>query len=130
MSRLLTHDTFISAFGERCRTICDAHGLDLRPLTLPPDEGQRFEPAQLAEIEVACFTGTFEADSAFARRFLGSALHAPHLRWMHLPNAGIDHPVFARLLEQGVRLTTSSGVTAEPIAQTAIGGLLALARGF
>ncbi len=66
----------------------------------------------------------------FTRRFLGSLLHAPHLRWLHLPNAGVDDPVFGRFLERGVRLTTSSGATAEPIAHSAIAGLLALARGF
>jgi phosphoglycerate dehydrogenase-like enzyme len=44
-------------------------------------------------------------------------------------NVGIDHPIYREMLERGVRLTTSAGSTAEPIAQTAIMGLLALARG-
>ena len=35
-----------------------------------------------------------------------------------------------RLIERGVRLTTSSGTAAEPIAQTAIAGLLMLARNY
>jgi len=38
--------------------------------------------------------------------------------------------VFASVLERGVRLTTSSGSAAEPIAQTAITGVLYLARNF
>ena len=45
-------------------------------------------------------------------------------------NAGVDHPVFQRFVEKGVRLTTAAGSSAEPIAQTAIAGLLMLARGF
>jgi phosphoglycerate dehydrogenase-like enzyme len=130
MPRLLTTATFLADYGARLQLICAAHGHELQPLTLPDDETQRFDAPTLAVIEVACFTGNFEADPVFTRRFLGSALHAPNLRWMHLPNAGVDHPVFGRLLGQGVRLTTSSGTTAEPIAQTAIAGLLALARGF
>ena len=130
MARLLTTPAFVADYAARLHAICAAHDHDLHPLTLPDDETQRFDAGTLAEIVVACFTGNFEADPVFTRRFLGSALHAPNLRWMHLPNAGVDHPVFGRLLERGVRLTTSSGATAEPIAQTAIAGLLALARGF
>jgi phosphoglycerate dehydrogenase-like enzyme len=130
MSRLLTNHEFIHDFGERLRQDCRRLGIELEPLTLPQDAAQRLDSAALAAIEVACFTGNFEDDMAFTRRFLGSALRAPNLKWMHLPNAGVDHPVFAQLLRQGVRLTTSSGAAAEPIAQTAIGGLLALARGF
>ena len=130
MARFLTTPEFLAAYGERLHAICAAHGHDLQPVTLPVDTTQRLDTITLAEIEIACFTGIFEADPVFTRRFLGSALRAPGLRWMHLPNAGIDHPVFGRLLEQGVRLTTSSGATAEPIAHTAIGALLALARGW
>ena len=45
-------------------------------------------------------------------------------------HAGVDNAVYQRLLARGVRLTTSAGASAEPIAQTAIAGLLYLARGF
>jgi phosphoglycerate dehydrogenase-like enzyme len=81
-------------------------------------------------IEVAFFHGDFRSDPDYTRRFFGTALHAPNLRWMHLPNSGVDDPVFARLLAQGVRLTSSPGAAAEPIAHSAIAGMLALARGF
>jgi phosphoglycerate dehydrogenase-like enzyme len=130
MPRLLTTDVFLARYGKRLQTLCTAHGRELQPLSLPTDEAARLDAGVLAEIEVACFTGSFDTDPVFTRRFLGSALRAPNLQWMHLPNAGIDHPVFGRLLDQGVRLTTSSGVTAEPIAHSAIAALLALARGF
>jgi len=49
---------------------------------------------------------------------------------MHVFNAGVDNPVFTAFIDRGIRLTTSSGSTAKPIAQTAIGGLLMLARRF
>ena len=55
---------------------------------------------------------------------------SPALKWLQVFNAGVDHPVFASMLERGVRLTTSSGSAAEPIAQTAIAGMLILARNF
>jgi phosphoglycerate dehydrogenase-like enzyme len=127
---LLTVPEFATRFGAELDTVCRDTHLQLEPVTLPVEVAQRLTPAILEQIEVACCTRDFDADPVFTRRFLGSALHAPNLRWMHLPNAGVDHPVFARLREHGVRLTTSSGAAAEPIAQTAIAGLLALARGF
>jgi phosphoglycerate dehydrogenase-like enzyme len=130
MARLLVNRELLDSYSAALEQLCHRHQLDLEPLTLPIDTQQRLDDATLATIEIAAFTGTWEADPDFTRRFLGSALRAPRLRWMHLPNSGVDHPVFNQLLANGVRLTTSSGVTAEPIAQTAIGGLLALARGF
>lgn len=130
MAGLLTTKEFLRDYGEELQAICRQHILVLEPVTLPEGEGARLEADVLGQIEIACFTGNFDADRAFTRRFLGSALRAPNLRWIHLPNAGVDDPVFGRFLAQGVRLTTSSGATAEPIAQAAIAGLLALARGF
>jgi phosphoglycerate dehydrogenase-like enzyme len=130
MARLLTTPRFWNAYGGRAAEICAAAGYSLAPLILPDNPTERLTPEVLATIEVAVFTGNFEDDPGFTRRYLGSALHAPNLHWMHLPNAGVDHPVFGQLLAKGVRLTNSSGVTAEPIAHTAIGGMLALARGF
>lgn len=52
----------------------------------------------------------------------------PKLRWVHLAFAGIDHPRFGNLLDRGVRLSNSPGAAAEPIAHTAMAGLLSLAR--
>ena len=130
MVRLLTNREFVDGYGERLRALCAAAGHPLVPVVLPLDSAERLPAATLTEIEVACFTGNFEDDPAFTRRFLGSALRAANLRWMHLPNAGVDDPVFERLMGQGVRLTTSSGVAAAPIAQAVIAAVLMLARGF
>lgn len=41
----------------------------------------------------------------------------PALRWMQSPGAGVDHPIWQKLLERGVRLTNASGIHGEPIAQ-------------
>ncbi len=65
-----------------------------------------------------------------SRQFFSALRKAPGLKWLHVFNAGVDHPIYAEMLARGVRLTTSSGSTAEPIAQTAITGLLMLARNF
>lgn len=80
----------------------------------------------LAEVEVAYFSADLFPDRT---RALAKALHrVPNLRWFHSFSAGIDHPWFQRMLEQGVRVTTSSGASAVPIAQTALLYILALSR--
>ncbi|MAJ61408.1 MAG: hypothetical protein CBC48_16545 [bacterium TMED88] len=62
------------------------------------------------------------------RDFAVAALKSSNLRWLHTFSAGVDAPFFQSLLKQGVRLTTSSGVHAVPIAQTVMLYLLALTR--
>jgi phosphoglycerate dehydrogenase-like enzyme len=94
-----------------------------------PDPGERLAPEVLERIEIAT-PPIPEDDPTGSRRFYGSATRAPNLKWVHLPHVGIDDPVFGQLLDRGVRLTNVSGAMAEPIAWTAIGGLLQLARGF
>jgi phosphoglycerate dehydrogenase-like enzyme len=55
---------------------------------------------------------------------------AGSLQWVHTHSAGADRPIFGELRQRGVTVTTSSGANAEPVAQTAVAGLLALSRGF
>lgn len=52
------------------------------------------------------------------------------LRWVHIHSAGADRPIYCELRARGVQVTTSSGANAEVVAQTALAGLLALARRF
>lgn len=78
------------------------------------------------EVEVAFFSGDLFPDGS---RALARALHrAPGLRWLHTFAAGVDHPFFQRLLARGVRVSTSSGAAAVPIAHTVALYLLALSR--
>jgi phosphoglycerate dehydrogenase-like enzyme len=53
---------------------------------------------------------------------------APSLRWVHAHSAGADRPVYVRLRGRGVQVTTSSGANAAVVAQSALAGVLALAR--
>jgi phosphoglycerate dehydrogenase-like enzyme len=53
---------------------------------------------------------------------------APSLRWVHIHSAGADRPVYPELQARGVAITTSSGANATIVAQTALAGILALAR--
>ncbi len=64
------------------------------------------------------------------RRFYDGMLNAPSLRWVHVHSAGADRPIFIELGGRGVAVTTSSGANSSIVAQSALAGILALARGF
>ena len=83
-------------------------------------------PPDPSLIEIVYFSGDVYPERS--REFALMALKAENLKWLHTFSAGIDDPFFQALLEKGVRLTTSSGVHAVPIAQTVLLYLLALTR--
>lgn len=128
MDLLLTTAWFLEHYGDEVRRRLDDLACAAEPIHVG-EPGCKLAPETLDRIRLAFFHGDFRTDPEHTRRFFGAALRAPNLSWMHLPNSGVDDPVFARLLAHGVRLSTSPEAAAEPIAQTAIAGILALARG-
>jgi phosphoglycerate dehydrogenase-like enzyme len=52
------------------------------------------------------------------------------LSWVHNHSAGADRPILKLLRERGVVVTTSSGANASVVAQSALAGILSLARRF
>ncbi len=125
---LLLSRFFSERYDARIEAIEKETGRRFERVHLPEDPQARLAPEECAKLELAYFSGdVFPAGS----RALFAACHsAPRLRWLHVFNAGTDHEVFSRLFERGVTLTNSSGTSAVPIAQTAVAGLLMLARGF
>ena len=61
--------------------------------------------------------------------FYVSLRKSPRLAWVHVHSAGADRPIFGELKQRGVRVTTSSA-NGQVVAQTALAGILALAREF
>lgn len=107
-------------FADKWRTVAPG----LLPVLLQP--GVRVADGDIARIDV----GFLSADlwPYQSGNFLKVATQAMNLRWFHTASVGVDHPVFGSLLERGVRLTTSSGASATPIAHTVIMYLLAMSR--
>lgn len=103
-------------------------GVTVECLHLPADPEVRLDGATLENIDAAFFGG--EIMQGYGRSFFSAVRKAPKLGWLHAFNAGVDHPVFRELLQRGVRISTSVGTNAVPVAQTAMTGLLMLARGF
>lgn len=52
------------------------------------------------------------------------------LKWVHIHSAGVDRQIFLDLMARGVTVTSSSGASAGVVAQTALTGLMSLARRF
>lgn len=128
MPTLLISHHCNSRYGADIAAAAASANLKLELLALPADREARLADDDCARIDLAYFSG--DVFPEFSRQFFSALRKAPGLKWLHVFNAGVDHPIYAEMLARGVRLTTSSGSTAEPIAQTAITGLLMLARNF
>ncbi|NKB42496.1 MAG: hypothetical protein GKR86_15925, partial [Ilumatobacter sp.] len=97
---------------------------DVELVTLNGDEA-------VSEADLNRITLTFFSHDAWPERaanYFGVVLRADNLRWLHTMSAGVDSPIFTTFTDRGVRLTTSSGSSAAPIARTAMMYLLALSR--
>jgi phosphoglycerate dehydrogenase-like enzyme len=128
LTEVLVSHHFNAKFGAQFAAAARTDGVDVTLLVLPPEPDSRIEDDTAKRAHVAYFSG--DIFPHFTKQFFSATRKAPELKWMQVFNAGVDHPVFASVLERGVRLTTSSGTAAEPIAQTAIAGMLYLARNF
>jgi len=116
------------AHGARLDDLAAAAGLRLRRHPV-----ERAEPAQ---IDVAFFSRDLYEGSSLRKpgplsdAFFRVADAAPALKWLHVCSSGLDLPQYAAALARGVPITASTGVTAAPIAQTAVAAILAQSRGF
>ncbi|MEZ4493748.1 MAG: D-2-hydroxyacid dehydrogenase [Dehalococcoidia bacterium] len=128
MIGLLVTNRIRESIGDRIIAAAASAGNEVDFVLLPADPAGRLPPDDLQRIDVAFFSGDLYPDGS--RGFFAAAQGAPRLQWLHTFNAGIDAPVFGRIMANGTRITTSSGSTAVPIAQTLVTALLMLARGF
>ena len=126
MTTVLVSNRFDQRYGAEVAALAARERFAAELLVLPPDAAARLPDADCARAEAAFFSE--DVLPHHSRQFFSAARKAPRLAWMHVFNAGVDHPIFVEMLGRGVRLTTSSGSAAEPIAHTAIMGMLALAR--
>ena len=128
MTGFLTSRGFLREYGAQVESIESEAGVSLERILLPSEPDGRVDPEELARVEIAHFSGDMFPELSPA--FFSAASSSPQLRWLHVFNVGTDHAVFQRFIERGILLTNSAGASAAPIAQTLIGGLLMLARGF
>jgi phosphoglycerate dehydrogenase-like enzyme len=126
---LLSKGTYASYRDGLAAAVREA-GIEARVLHLPDDPKARLTPADCAAIEVAYYTRDLRF-SPLNDSFIAAVGAATNLKWVHFITAAIEHfPFVTALHQRGIRLTHSAGSNGEPVAQTALGGLLMLARGF
>jgi D-2-hydroxyacid dehydrogenase (NADP+) len=110
-----------------------AGGADLHLAVSDPDAP--LSARQLAEVDIALVSldvigmSTQTVMTPAMQLFSDQLRAAPRLRWMHVPTAGVDRPIFQEMLRRGVRITNSSGANADAVAHTALMGVMVLARG-
>jgi phosphoglycerate dehydrogenase-like enzyme len=119
-----------AALLERLRDPAASNGDPIEVVAIPEGESGVLPEAELASIRAAFISSDVIADPRLERRGFGTARRAPNLEWLHIGFAGTDTPIFRELMDRGVTVTNSSGAASEPIAVTAIAGMLALSRGF
>jgi phosphoglycerate dehydrogenase-like enzyme len=120
-------------------TAADRHGARIRAavpeavlVPVAPEGGR----PDTAGIEVAFISrdlfvgGTRHRLTARFQHFIELLAAAPDLRWVQTFSAGTDMVVYQAMLARGLLLTNSAGASAPAVAQTAVTGLMALARGF
>lgn len=125
---ILVSDRFPAELAQRCEHHAESVGRKLGWIHVPVDPEARVPDEQLPQIEVAFYSS--DLYETRPRSFFSAVRKAPNLRWLQTFNVGVDHPIFKELLGRGIRVTSAAGTSAVPIAQSAITGLLMLARGF
>lgn len=129
MTGILLPKAFVASFGTALAAAAARAGIEADVLHLPDDPERRLNAADCERLEIAFLTRDLRY-SAHYEAFATAVAAAPNLKWLHFSSTGIDqYPFLPALHERGVRLTSSAGSNGEPVGQTAICGLLMLARG-
>jgi D-2-hydroxyacid dehydrogenase (NADP+) len=133
-SSLLLSQKVVTEFGAQLNEILARapRKLDILPFT-PEVE---ITPAQRTGIEVTFYSrdiweGTIKTQlSPAAAAYWPIVDAAPNLKWLQVVSAGADQRPYQPSIRRGVRVTTSAGANAVPVAVTGLTGLLMLARNF
>ncbi len=133
MNGILLSSGVAAAYGDRVAHILERSRAPLEVVVCPPDAPPAAEVCKALEIAFysrdvweGCDKTTINDAT---RAFFQAVDRSERLRWLHVTSAGADLPMYGPSLARRVRVTTSSGSNAEPIAQTVLACVLALARG-
>jgi phosphoglycerate dehydrogenase-like enzyme len=133
MTGVLASQHVADLYGARISDIAKRFGHSLQVIPFAPAAPPAKTVRQNIEIAFYSRDQWEGCDKTFINAettgFFATVDAVPNLRWLHVTSAGIDLPMYRPSLGRGVRVTTSSGSNAEPIALTAVTGLLMLARG-
>ncbi|HEY9279028.1 MAG TPA: D-2-hydroxyacid dehydrogenase [Eoetvoesiella sp.] len=134
--RLLGSSTFFDACGERIKALASDANRIIEPVLAPAHPSDSLTASALSTIDIAFYSrdiwlgSTMSVPSPASKAFFSTVDAAPNLHWLHVTSAGSDLAVYRPTLARGICLTTSSGASAKPIAQTAVAAILAQSRAF
>lgn len=120
-SRQTLAEPIAIVMGERQFELITADDLFAR------DPAQRGADLAFISREVTGLSTKYETTKE-TQAFYDALSRSSDLQWLHIHSAGADRPIYLALRARGVQVSTSSGANAEVVAQTALAGLLALAR--
>lgn len=78
----------------------------------------------VSKADVCCFSEDLWQDPELRQSVLPVVFRLEGLKWFHTFSAGVDSPVFQRLIDRGTILTNSSGASAPSIAQYVLAMML------
>lgn len=118
----------VAEFGAEIAQAVEALGATPDFVHLPDDPEARLGDAALARIHAAYFTRDLRF-TRYVHAFDHAMTATPNLRWVHYISSGMNPTDWLDdLLRRGVRMSTSTGSNAEPVAQIALAGLLLMGR--
>ena len=130
MTGMLLSKRFIEVFGEQLNDVARSVKLIPEILHQPDDPQRRLPQTDADRIEVA-FLDSATRFSSHYKNYCDTLVVARNLKFLHVLSAGVDQFAFVpELISRGTRITSSAGIQADAVAQTAITGLLMLARRF
>ncbi len=118
----------VAEFGTQIAAAVEALGAAPDFVNLPDDPSDRLGATDLARIHAAYFTRDLRF-TKYVHAFDHAMTATPNLRWVHYISSGMNPTDWLDdLLRRGVRMSTSTGSNAEPVAQIALAGLLLMGR--
>ena len=121
--RILMSDAARAALGPK---LCERLGTAAHVLLSPSQSPTDFEIAFVSRDVTGLSTKHTVLPAT--QQFYDLLRNAPSLAWVQMHSSGADRPVYVDLMARGVALSSSVGSNAGVVAQSALGGVLALAR--
>jgi len=124
--RILVSQTAMSELEFKLKNLSKLHYRLLSSDQISP--GEMFDVALISRDVTSLSTKQKILPST--QKFYDLLLGSTDLRWVQIHSAGADRQIYLDLMERGVAISGSSGVNAQVVTQTAIAGVLMLARHF
>jgi len=125
---MLVSKAVVSEFGTEIAGAVNDAGAEPDFVHLPDDPDARLDTADLARIHAAFFTRDLRF-TRYVHAFDQAMTATPSLRWVHYVSSGMNPTAWLDdLVARGVRMSTSTGSNAEPVAQIALTALLLMGR--